>query len=160
MKEREHKLKLQINIHKLWCISIRFHEMNITCCFLKFRLWKSYYRGIISFLRMNVYRNSEKNIFMVIPTTQSQTHLASYCHAVSQSRSQPRAGRAPFKQAGSLRGSSLDNRQREEPRQDEDINCACAVSHLTAFLLRWASALKTAYFYADMINWNKSILYY
>lgn len=136
----------------VWCLSVCLNEVNITCCFFRFKLWKSYYRGTISFLRMKIYRNSEENISVVITKTLRVRYIQHHTISpVSQSINKHRAWRG-FLQVGWLSLGGFTQQEAEEPRQDEDIACARAVSYLTDCLLRWALTPKTAYFYADMIN--------
>ncbi|XP_063484518.1 uncharacterized protein C17orf67 homolog isoform X2 [Symphalangus syndactylus] len=67
---------------------------------LRFKLWKSYYRGTISFLRMKIYGNSEENISVVITKTLRVRYMQHHTVSpVSQSINKRRAWRG-FLQVG------------------------------------------------------------
>lgn len=61
---------------RVWLCLFKWREYQ--CCFLKFMLWTSHRRGVISLLRMKTDRDSEENGLVVILKTWSQMHLASY----------------------------------------------------------------------------------
>lgn len=65
-----------IGVCRVWLCLFKWREYQ--CCFLKFMLWTSHRRGVISLLRMKTDRDSEENSLVVILKTWSQMHLASY----------------------------------------------------------------------------------